>query len=78
MTCELFVERNRVQFSMEFLTDIHSPNKAVRRSALRNVLKEFEAKDAPQSLESDSLLLNLPYDDEYDTCRELSYRIVGS
>ena len=63
---------------MESLPDIHSPNKAVRRNALRNVLKELEAKDTPQSLESDSLLPNLPYNDEYDTCRELSYRIVGS
>lgn len=61
---------------MESIQTIHSANKAVRRNALRAVLKELEAKELSHSVELDSLLSSLPYDDEYDTCRELSYRIV--
>ena len=61
---------------MESISNIHSQNKAVRRNALRDIVKELETKEVALSMESDSLLSSLPYDDEYDTCRELSYRIV--
>lgn len=60
---------------MDILERVRSDNKAQRRNALRQLLDGLIncSISVDNSL---SYLQQLPFDDCYDTCRGLSYRIV--
>lgn len=62
---------------MEALELIKADNKAVRRSGLKQLLKAIEDDNWVNGLEEEQILSCLPFNDSYDTCRELSYKIVN-
>ena len=61
---------------MNTLDSIRAENKAIRRNALRQLLKSVEEREIQTEEERQQILSVLPYNDEYDTCRELSFKIV--
>ena len=61
---------------MNTLDSIRAENKAVRRNALKQLLKSIEGNEIQTEEERQQILSVLPYSDEYDTCRELSFKNV--
>lgn len=62
---------------MEALELIKADNKAVRRNGLKQLLKAIEDDNWANEMEEEQILSCLPFNDSYDTCRELSFKIVN-
>lgn len=63
-------------FLMDCLGDTKAENKVVRRNALRKILAFVEKSNPMSEMESSLFYSHLLFEDEYDTSRELSYKIV--
>ena len=61
---------------MEYIEKIKSENKAVRRNGLKQLLSFVQSSKQLEKSILVEYINNLPFDDSYDTCRELSFKIV--
>ena len=61
---------------MDILEQVKSENKAIRRNALKQFVTVLKSKTEIDNQEILSYLQLLPFDDSYDTCRELSFLSV--
>ena len=61
---------------MEYIEKIKSENKAVRRNGLKQLLSCVQSSKQLEKSILVEYISNLPFDDSYDTCRVLSFKIV--
>ena len=61
---------------MEYIEKIKSENKAVRRNGLKQLLSFVQSSKQLEKSILVEYINNLPFDDSYDTCRLLSFKIV--
>ena len=61
---------------MEYIEKIKSENKAVRRNGLKQLLSYVQSSKQLEKSILVEYISNLPFDDSYDTCRLLSFKIV--
>lgn len=61
---------------MEYIEKIKSENKAVRRNGLKQLLSFVQSSKQLEKSILVEYISNLPFDDSYDTCRGLSFKIV--
>lgn len=61
---------------MEYIEKIKSENKAIRRNGLKQLLLDVQSPKQLEKTTVEEYIRNLPFDDSYDTCRLLSFKIV--